>query len=133
MKMDRHMDFEVAKRFALDSFFLLHPKESLPDWVNHCVTTGGFQNLNGSWTIELAVNLKIQLRENEAWEMRNGRRVLTFTDPKTGQKKIFIHYSHSDPLVVFRALVNTATNNVHVELDSDFSKMDENLYERIGE
>lgn len=125
------MDFELAKKAALDEFYRLHPRGITPDWVDSCVTVGGTKGHDGTWIIDFTVNPKIQLRENEFWEIRGGRKVLAIIDPKTGQKRMVIHRSVSEPVVLFRASVSAVIDSVHVEIDSDFSNMDGDLYERI--
>ena len=122
------MGFDVAQKMAIETFFERHPRESLPSWVDQCVTTGGFQISPDAWVIEFTMIPKVQLNENEFWEMRNGRKVLAMTDLVTGEKRIIIHRSSGEPIVVFRAKIYPTIS--YVEVDSDFLKMDENFYEK---
>ncbi|MBX9399856.1 hypothetical protein K4L06_00925 [Lysobacter sp. BMK333-48F3] len=125
------MDFSAAKQFALESFFALHPREHLPEWVERCVTIGG-RRASGSWLIELTVNPRVRLKEGEFWEMRNGRKVLAKIDVCSGQKRIIIHRSGVCPIVLFSALIDSSTAAVRVEMDSDIADMDGGLYESVG-
>lgn len=131
--LENAMDFETAKGLALNAFFRVHPKELLPGWVNECATIGGHhQDSRKAWIVLLSVSPRVQLKANESWEIRHGRKVLAVFDPETGQKKIAIHRTGAEQVVIFQAVVDAVTSHVEIEIDSDISSMDGELYERIS-